>query len=269
MGHAAPVLEPPVAAIKRGRPAATFRFESLVLTEPESHAARRSATLLTSILIHAVLATVIVVVPILLYNSLPEPGDGVRAFFVAPADIPPPPPPPPPPAAGSRVTRVPAAPRPVEPSAFVAPIEIPEAIVPEEGLDLGVEGGVPGGVEGGVPGGVLGGVVGGLAQAAPEPPRVRVGGAIVAPKLLHRVSPEYPQLAAQARVQGLVILEAIVGIDGRVKSARVLRGQPLFDAAAIEAVNQWRYAPLLLNGVPTEFVLTVTVQFNLVGGTGS
>jgi protein TonB len=152
----------------------------------------------------------------------------------------------------------------------VAPIEIPEAIVPEEGLDLGVEGGVPGGVEGGVPGGVLGGVVGGLAQLPPpEPPRVRVGGAIIAPKLLLRINPAYPPLAAQARVQGVVILEAIVGIDGRVKSAHVLRGQPLFDAAAIEAVRRWRYAPLLLNGVPTEFILTVTVQFNLVAGSGT
>jgi protein TonB len=123
---------------------------------------------------------------------------------------------------------------------------------------------VPGGVEGGVPGGVVGGIVGGLPQASPPPrPRVRIGGSLIAPKLLKKVAPAYPELARQARVSGVVIMEAIVGVDGRVQSVKVLRGHPILDPSALEAVRQWRYQPLLLNGIPTEFILTVTLVFNL------
>ena len=150
----------------------------------------------------------------------------------------------------------------------MAPVEVPEAIAPEESLDLGgVEGGVPGGVEGGVPGGVVGGIVGGLPSEAPAPaaPRVvRIGGLIVAPKLVHRVDPEYPDLARQARLQAMVIMEAWVSVDGHVKSVKVLRGAVLLDEPAMAAVRQWRYRPLFLNGEPTEFLLTVTVSFRLL-----
>jgi protein TonB len=145
---------------------------------------------------------------------------------------------------------------------------MPEDIKPEDTLDLGVEGGVPGGVEGGVPGGVVGGVVGGLPTEAPPPPKaVRLGGQLKAPALIHRVNPEFPLLAQQARVSALLILEATVGPDGRVQQVVVLRGQPLFDEAAIAAVKQWRYRPLLLNGVPTPFILTVTLKFSITGTT--
>ena len=115
-------------------------------------------------------------------------------------------------------------------------------------------------------GGVLGGVVGGLPAAPPPAPPavVRVGGNIRAPKLVHEVHPVYPELAIQARLSSLVILEARVATDGRVESVKVLRGSPLFDEAAMEAVKEWRYQPLLLNGQPTEFIVTVTVAFNLV-----
>jgi protein TonB len=227
----------------------------------------RSTTTALSILLHTLLIAVVVILPLTLEEVLPAPDETLRAFFVAPPDVAAPPPPPPPPAAGVRPQqRTPAAPRPVEEARFTAPIEIPEEVVPEVGLDLGVEGGVAGGVEGGVPGGVLGGVVGGLpADVAPPPPTkfVRVGGAIVAPKLLKRVNPEYPALAAQARLTALVILEAEVDLRGRVQTVRVLRGAPLFDEPATEAVKQWRYQPLLLNGQPTPFIVSVTVVFNL------
>ena len=146
----------------------------------------------------------------------------------------------------------------------MAPVAVPTEIKPEEGLDLGVEGGVPGGVEGGVPGGVVGGIVGGLpTEAPPSRQIVRVGGLIVAPRLVHRLNPAYPALAAAARLTAILILEAQVGTDGRVEEVRVLRGQPLFDEAAVAAVKQWRYQPLLLNGKPTAFLLTVTLVFNL------
>ena len=131
--------------------------------------------------------------------------------------------------------------------------------------------GVPGGVSGGVPGGVVGGVVGGILDvplpAPPPPPAprapVRVGGQIQAPALVKRVPPVYPPIALNARVQGVVIHEAIVGRDGRVKSGEVLRSVQLLDKAAIDAVRQWVYAPLLLSGQAARFILTVTVSFSL------
>jgi protein TonB len=229
----------------------------------------RLSTLAASILFHAVLLIVIVVVPLLFFEEiLPVPGDALRAFFVAPQAAPPPPPPPPAPPAGARALRhAPAAARPSEPPQFVAPVEVPE-VLPElvDTLDLDAQGGgVPGGVEGGVPGGVVGGIVGGLpSEPVGPPPRVvRIGGKVVAPKLVHAVKPEYPMLAAQARLKGIVILEALVGVDGRVKEVEPLRGQVILVDAAIEAVKQWRYMPLLLNGQPVDFILTVTVNFNL------
>ena len=106
--------------------------------------------------------------------------------------------------------------------------------------------------------------MGGLPAAPPPPTRVvRVGGAIVAPKLLKKVPPVYPPLASQARISGSVIVEALVGVNGQVRSVTIVRGLPLLDEAALAAVRQWRYQPLLLNGEPTEFILTVTLNFNI------
>jgi protein TonB len=220
--------------------------------------------------IHVLLLAVALVVPLLLFDdALPTTEGAVRAFFAAPPELAPapPPPPPPPPAARAQASRAVATPPPVETARLVAPVEIPEQVVEEEGLDLGVEGGVPGGVEGGVPGGVVGGVVGGLPLApAPDPkaaPVVRIGGNIRAPKLLYEARPVYPPLAVAGRIQGMVVVEAHVGVDGRVRSVRILRGIPVLDDAAMEAVRQRRYQPLLLNGVPTEFMLNLTMVFQL------
>jgi protein TonB len=240
-------------------------FQSLVVTEPDKHAGRTGATLGISILLHSLLVVAVAIVPLLFYDALPS-QEALKAFFVAPLEVAPPPPPPPPPPAGARAV-VRAAPRiqTEAPQGFVAPIEVPNEIRPEEGLDLGVEGGVPGGVEGGVPGGVVGGVVGGLPSEAPPPPAkvVRIGGQIKEPKRIRYVQPVYPDLAVQSRVSALVILEAEVDVRGFVRAVKLLRGHPLFDEAAMEAVKQWRYQPLLLNGEPTGFVLTVTINFNL------
>jgi protein TonB len=248
------------------------RFESLVLSAPARRAGeRRSWTGALSGGFHALLVAAIILVPLLRPAALPDVNDAVRAFFVTPPALLPPPPPPPPPAPASRVIKAVPAPVPSTTTTptFVAPIEVPSQIETMPSLDFGVEGGVPGGVEGGVPGGVIGGVVGGLPLDAPPPtvaPRVvRIGGHIKAPKLILNVPPVYPPLAVSARVQGSLLVEAEVGPDGRVVAARVLRGMPLLDAAALEAVRQWRYQPLLLNGEPTGFILSVTVVFRLAG----
>lgn len=92
---------------------------------------------------------------------------------------------------------------------------------------------------------------------------IRVGGQIKAPTQISKVQPVYPADALAARVQGIVILEAIIGVDGRVTDAKVLRSVPLLDEAAVNAVRQWVYTPTLLNGVPAPIIMTVTVTFNL------
>jgi protein TonB len=268
MAALAPIAPPP-ASVKREPPSAeaTPLFASVVGRGLAPTRSGRASTLAASLILHAMLFLLIVVVPLVFFEDiLPVPGDALRAFFVAPPQAAPPPPPPPPaPPAGARaLRRAPAAARPPEPPTFVAPIEVPDALV-EEALDLDLQAaGVPGGVEGGVPGGVVGGIVGGLpAEAPPAPKVVRIGGKIVAPRLVDVVKPEYPMLATQARLKGIVILEALVGIDGRVKEVKPLRGHVLLTDAAIEAVKQWRYMPLLLNGAPVDFILTVTINFNL------
>ena len=149
-----------------------------------------------------------------------------------------------------------------------APVEAPKEIVPEAPPPtVGVSEGVPGGVEGGVPGGVIGGVVGGLPEAPPPPPPpsapVRVGGNIKPPTKTKDVRPVYPPIAQSARVQGVVIIEATIGADGKVKDAKVLRSIPLLDQAALDAVKQWQFTPTLLNGVPVPVIMTVTVNFTL------
>jgi periplasmic protein TonB len=260
MSHASTVA-PPLHRADRS----PILFQSLILTQPEKHSGRTSATLLASIALHSILVISVAILPLLYYDSLPG-QEALKAFFVTPLEVAPPPPPPPPPPAGARVVvKTPPKVNMAQPQGFVAPIDVPNTIKPEEGLDLGVEGGVPGGVEGGVPGGVVGGVVGGLPTEAPPPPAkvVRIGGQIAQPKIIRKVEPVYPDLAKASRVSALLILEAEVDVRGYVKAVKVLRGHPLFDDAAIEALKQWRYQPLLLNGEPTGFILTVTMNFNL------
>jgi len=93
---------------------------------------------------------------------------------------------------------------------------------------------------------------------------VRVGGQIQPPTLVHRVEPTYPPTAVSARLQGIVILEAVVDEEGTVKDVKVLRSvNPLLDREALAAVRQWRYSPVVLNGTPVPFVLSVSLSFSL------
>jgi len=237
-------------------------FEDLIESDKVAHRTQQSKTMPVSLLLHTIAAALIVIVPLLSADQLPDPASAVKAFFVEPMAAPAPPPPPPPPA--PRPANAPkVVPKPIVENTFVAPVEVPEEITPEESIDLGVEGGV-GGVEGGVPGGVVGGIVGGLPDAPPPPVQaVRVGGQIKEPKKLKNVSPVYPDIAKQARVQGVVILECTISPQGKVSDVKVLRGIPLLDQAAIDAVKQWVYTPTLLNGVPVPVIMTVTVNFKL------
>lgn len=94
-------------------------------------------------------------------------------------------------------------------------------------------------------------------------PPVRVGGDITVPERVKYVPPVYPAEAQQARISGVVILDAIIDENGDVAMTRVLRGIPLLDQAALDAVSQWKYTPTKLNGVAVPVQMTVTVTFSI------
>jgi len=84
--------------------------------------------------------------------------------------------------------------------------------------------------------------------------------------LIYRVQPQYPPLARQARVQGIVVLRAVISRDGKIENLQVIGGHPLLVKSAMDAVRQWRYRPYYLNNEPVEVETQVTVNFTLTGG---
>ena len=98
---------------------------------------------------------------------------------------------------------------------------------------------------------------------ADDVPHVGGPGVLRGPTKVKHVNPAYPQAARDAKISGVVLLEATIGTDGRVIDARVVRSIPELDAAALDAVKQWVYTPTLLNGVPVPVIMTVTVNFTL------
>jgi protein TonB len=84
--------------------------------------------------------------------------------------------------------------------------------------------------------------------------------------LIFRVQPDYPSLARQVRVQGPVVLRAVISREGTIENLQVLSGHPMLVRAAVEAVRQWKYRPYLLNGEPVEVETEVKVNFILSGG---
>jgi periplasmic protein TonB len=225
-----------------------------------SHAGRRGTTLFVSLVLHAGLALSVVALPLFLAEAMPS--QGPRIVCLGPLAIAPPPPPPA--RLGStRLTTRPA-PKPAQTASVTPPTES-ELVLENEPL-IGIDDvvGDSDGLAGGDPDGV-GSMIGDVPTSAPPPPPllVRIGRGIAAPRLVRRVDPGYPALAVAARVSATVQLEAEVDARGEVARVRVERGHPLFDEAALAAVRQWRYQPLLLNGEPTGFVLTVTVRFDL------
>jgi len=193
-------------------------------------------------------------------------------FLVAP------PPPPPPPAPAPVAIRSAAPTRRVFENAgkLLAPTVIPkniaeikEAPIPADAA--GMIGGVPGGVAGGSMGGVLGGVIGGVktAVAVPVAPKdkpkepLRVGGRVREPEVIKRVEPNYPELARQTHLSGVVLIDAILDENGNVMEMKVVSGHPLLIQSALSAVRQWKYKPTYLNDTPVPVQLIVTVTFRL------
>jgi protein TonB len=219
----------------------------------------RAWTLGVSIVFHLCVISAVVVAPLFATGDLPEPRRAAPEYILVTAPLPPDP-------ARLRRPNTPAA-----PSTSVAPLTAPDVVRPETAVTTPAPGPIDFGVPGGEPTGggfVLGSVVNGdplplpAAPAARKEP-IRVGGDIRPPQRIRDVSPRYPAIAQASRVEGVVILEAVIAEDGSVRDVRVLRSKPLLDDAAVEAVRQWRFTPTLLNGQAVPVVMTVTVSFTL------
>lgn len=179
-------------------------------------------------------------------------------------------------AAASNATRLEAPAPTYNPASISSPSprstqEVPPAPANTTG---GVVGGVPGGVVGGAPSGVFSEVLSStrsmpVLAKTPEPApvkRIRVAARVVEANLIRDVAPTYPPEAGRARIEGAVVLLAVIGKDGSVQDVRVESGLPLLAQAAIDAVKQWRYRPYLLNGEPVEVDSRITINFTLSRG---
>jgi len=243
--------------------------DSLIESGNRFRAKRRLSTTILSFVLQVMLIGILILIPLIYTDALPK--TQLMTFLVAP---PPPPPPTPPPAAVAvKVVKMQSE---VINGQLRTPTKIPEKIqmIKEEEAppDLG-GGGVPGGVPGGIPGGSAGGVIGGIISSTPvavpkvaTPQRVRVSSGVSTGLLIKKVTPNYPQLAKQARIQGTVVLQAEISKEGTIQNLQLISGHPMLAPAAIEAVRQWRYKPYLLNGEPVAVETQVVVNFSLSGG---
>ena len=213
---------------------------------------RKWYTVPVSLLSHSAIVLAVVVIPLMATDMVPKPWETMKVVI----DVSPVPPPPPPP--DRREHPTPPADRNIPPTAAPEGIAPEKPVEPREPFDNrdSVIVGDPDAVES---------IISGPPPAvvAPPPQPLRVGGAIRVPVKVREVAPVYPAIAQAARVQGIVIIEAIIGEDGQVINARLLRSVPLLDQAALDAVRQWQYTPTLLNGVRVPVIMSVTVQFTL------
>jgi len=220
-----------------------------------------------SIIVQFALLGVLVLIPLLFTEALPK--TQLMTFLVAP-----PPPPPPPPPAAAPVHIVKQVQTDLMNGQLRTPTKIPEKVqmiteseAPPPSL---ASGGVIGGI--GAAGGAVGGVIGGIINSqalvpkAVVPQRVRVSQGVTQGLLIKKVQPVYPPLARQARIQGNVLLQAEISVDGTIENLHLISGHPMLAPAAIEAVKQWRYKPYILNGEPVPVETQITVIFSLAGG---
>ena len=218
----------------------------------------RTRTFVFSFVVHSVVIGAAMAARLLAATDLPVPPHNTMFAMVSP-DVPEVQPPPP-----IRTARTEPAPA-VNPDA--APLREPDSIAPEPLVPFDAAP-VGSGAIIGIPGDPAGeGFV--IAPPPPAPrapaplPPVRVGGVVRPPQKVHHVTPAYPPIAQAAKISGIVVLEALIAEDGSVREVKVLKSVPLLDAAATDAVRQWRFTPTLLNGVPVQVIMSVTVSFTL------
>ena len=240
-------------------------FEDMVVSSPHPTKTNKPWTVIVSMIAQSVFLGILILIPLIYTEALPK--TMMATLLVAP----PPPPPPPPPPAATPIVHVKPQVHLMDAGKLMAPKVIPKEvkIIKEDAPDVsqGMQGGVPGGVAGGSMGGVIGGVIGGMGGAPPPPKpaqqRIRQGGSVQAALLVNKVQPVYPPLARQTRISGTVRLHALISKTGSVESLEVISGHPLLVRAAMDAVQQWKYKPTLLNGEPVEVDTTIDVIFSL------
>jgi protein TonB len=240
----------------------------------EGQKRRQTWATLGSFVLQCLVIVGLILLPLYYTQELPK--SQLLTFLIAP-----PPPPPPPPAAQQAAKIM----KQIQSDLLSGgqlrtPTRIPEKVqmIKEEEAPppMPGAGGVVGGVPGGIPGGQLGGVIGGIVNATSNlsylpklqpvvPQRVRISQGVTNGLLVHKVEPPYPVLAKSARIQGDVVLKAIIDREGNIQDLQLMSGHPMLAPAAIEAVKQWRYRPYLLNGQPVEVETTITVIFTLTG----
>ena len=244
-------------------------FEDSLIESGNKLKTKRGVTTVFSFLIQVFLFGKLILIPLIYTDALPK--QQLMTFLVAPPP-PPPPPPPPSPAVVKVVRQIQSE---LINGQLRTPTKIPQKIqmfkeedAPPPMMGSGVVGGVPGGVPGGSMGGVIGGIVN-AAGAIPKqviPQRVRVSQGVSTGLLIKKITPTYPPLARQARIQGQVVLQAEISKEGTIQNLQLISGHPMLAPAAIEAVKQWRYKPYLLNGEPVAVETQVVVNFSLSGG---
>jgi protein TonB len=262
-----PQVRPPALQVRAER-----LFSDVLLETNDLQRHRRTLSAVLSFAVQCLLLGVLLIVPLMFTDVLPQ--QQLLTFLMAP-----PPPPPPPPAASVAAAKVVKV---VESDILNgrlrAPSKIPQNVQmireDETPPDLS-GGGVPGGVPGGIPGGQLGGVIGGILSStsnaaavpkllAPVPTkRIRISQGVTEGRLIQKIEPQYPTLARAARIQGQVVLAAIISKSGEIQNLVLVSGHPLLVPSALEAVKRWRYRPYLLNGEPVEVETTITVNFQL------
>jgi periplasmic protein TonB len=237
-------------------------FDELVESGVVGKKTNKSWTIFISTVVQSLMVFVLILIPLIYTEALP------RAMMATLLVAPPPPPPPPPPPQVVEVKIIKPVARLLTQGRLMQPRAIPKNVVVFREAELPPEAVVGAGVFGGVDS-LLGGLGEGATGAPPPPPvrltRTKVGGQVQEARKIATPSPVYPPLARQARIQGRVVLHAIIDKDGRVSQLEVVSGHPLLVKAALDAVQNWRYQPTVLNGDPVEVDTTIDVNFVLGG----
>ncbi len=247
---------------------------SLVGMQRKKGARQRWLSLPLAVALHLVVLSSLVFAQYWSVGEVPEP-QVTEAFQVT---LPPPPPP-----AGPLGTTAPqTVHHPTPPTPTAVPDRPPQPAPPTVESDQpvpppapasnetpgyadGVPNGDPHGVPGGDPHGVPGGVPSSVMPLAPPPPAdeaVPYRPEMTRPRLVTKVEPHYTEMARRARLQGTVIVSAVIDVDGRVRDVQILKTLGMgLDAEAANAVAQWRFTPATLNGRPIKVLYTLTVNF--------
>jgi len=244
-------------------------FADYLSDSPWDKGSHRGWTTLASFAMQLLAVGLLLLVPLFYTQALP----GLRSILSL--SVPPPAPAPPP--AAPHVHQQNAAPSNISEGRLITPATIPSQIAhldeanvppPPDLSATGVEGGTGSS-------GARDGVLRSLGETVnPLPPPPKPAPSTRPPRVSHmmegnlirRVQPDYPLLAKQARIQGVVVLRAVIGRGGRIENLQVLSGHPMLVQAALEAVRQWRYRPYILNDEPVEVETQITINFTLSGG---